>query len=62
MDVSKFLNLMKIKLNVHADWEKWLSKRLEVTQDYVLVLPLWRLAYKRLFSEHKIRPPSWARA
>ena len=41
MDMSKFHTLVKIKLSTHADWEKWLSKLLEVTQDYALVLPLW---------------------
>ena len=53
---------MKIKLNVHADWERWLSKLLEVSQDYALVLPLWHFAYERLYSEHKIRPPPWVKA
>ena len=38
MDVSEFQR-MKIKLNVHADWERWLRKLLEVSQDYALVLP-----------------------
>ena len=46
-----------MKLNVHSDWDRWLSKLLEVTQDYALVLPLWIFAYERLFSDHKIRPP-----
>ena len=62
MDVSKFQSLMKIKLNVHADWERWLTKLLEVSQDYAPVLPLWHFAYERLYSEHKIRPPPWVRA
>jgi hypothetical protein len=53
---------MKIKLNVHADWERWLSKLLEVSQDYALVLPLWHFAYERLYSEHKICPPLWVKA
>ena len=53
MDVAKFQGLMKIKLNVHTDWESWLAKLLEVSQDYALVLPLWHLAYERLYAEHK---------
>ena len=40
MDVAKFQSLMKIKLNAHADWERWLAKRLEVSQDCALVLAL----------------------
>ena len=40
MDVDKFQSLMKIKLNAHADWERWLAKRLEVSQDCALVLAL----------------------
>ena len=37
MDVSKFYTLMKIKLSTHADWDRWLSRLLEVTQDCALV-------------------------
>ena len=62
MDVHKFQNLMKINHNVHADWERWLDKLLEVSQDYALVLPLWHFAYKRLYSEHKICPLPWVKA
>ena len=36
MDVFKLQGLMKMKLNVHiyacSDWDRWLSKLLEVTQ------------------------------
>ena len=53
---------MKMKLNIHSDWKCWLAKLLEVTQDYAPVLPLWIFSYKRLFSDHKIRPPSWVKA
>ena len=56
IDVSKFHTLMKIKLNTHADREKWLTRPLEVTQGYALVLLLWHFEYERLVSEHKIRP------
>ena len=28
MDVAKFQGLMKIKLNVHGNWERWLAKLL----------------------------------
>ena len=56
MDVVKFQGLMKIKLNVHSDWDRWLTKLLEVSQDYALVLPLWHFADKRLHSDHKICP------
>ena len=58
MDVSKFLGLMKTKLNVHSNWNRWLSKLLEVTQDHALVLPLWIFSYERLIPDHRIRPPS----
>ena len=62
MDVSKFQGLMKMKLNVHSDWDRWLPKLLKVTQDYALVLPLWIFTYERLFSGHKIRPSAWVKA
>ena len=26
LDVSKFQGLMKVKLNIHSDWNRWLSK------------------------------------
>ena len=51
-----------MKLNVHSNWDRWLSKLLEVTQDYAPVLPLWIFAYERLISDHKFRPPSWVKA
>ena len=51
-----------MKLNVHSDWDRWLSKLLEMSQDYAQVLPLWIFAYERLHSEHKIRLPPWVRA
>ena len=54
MDVCKFQTLIKLKLNNHSDWDKWLARLLEVTQDYALVPPLWIYSYKCLFSEHKI--------
>ena len=56
MDVAKFQGLMKMKLNVHSDWDRWLSKLLDVSQDYAssLVLSLWIFAYERLYSDHKI--------
>ena len=50
---------MKLKLNNHSDWDKWLARLLKVTQDYALMLPLWIYGYKCLFSEHKMRPPPW---
>ena len=53
MDVAKFQGLMKIKLNVHADWGRWLTKLLEMSQDYALVLPLWHFAYERLYSDER---------
>ena len=62
MDVAKFQSLMKIKLNLHANWERWLARRLEVSQDYALVLPLWHLAYEKLYAEHKIHPSAWLKA
>ena len=62
MDLAKFQGLMKMKLNVHSDWGRWLSKLLEVSQGYALVLPLWIFAHERLYSDHKIRPPSWVKA
>ena len=40
MDVPKFQGLIKMKLNMHSDWNCWLLKLLKVTQDYALVLPL----------------------
>ena len=54
MDVFEFQGLMKMKLNVYADWDRWLTKMLEVSQDCALVLPLWHFAYERLYSDHKI--------
>ena len=54
MDIAKLQGLMKMKLNVHSDWDRWLPKLLEVSQDYALVLPLWIFAYERLCSDHKI--------
>ena len=62
MDVTKFQGLMKMKLNVHSHWDRWLSKLLEVSQDYALVLLVCIFAYERLFSDHKIRPPAWVKA
>ena len=62
MDVAKFQGLTKVRPNVHIDWDCWLSKLLEVFQDYALVLPLWIFAYERLYSDHKIRPPPWVKA
>ena len=32
-----FCTLIKIKLNNHSDWDKWLMGILEVTQDHALV-------------------------
>ena len=56
MDVSKFQGLMKVKLNIHSDWNRWSPKLL------ALILPLWIFSYERLFSDHTIRPPSWVKA
>ena len=53
---------MKMKLNVHSDWDRWLSKLLKVTQDYAPMPPLRIFAYERLLSDHKIRPPAWVKA
>ena len=63
-DVAEFQGLMKIKLNVHADWERWLAKLLEISQGCALVLPLWHPAYERLYecAEHTIRPPALVKA
>ena len=62
IDVAKFQGLMKIKLNVHANWDCWLTKLIEVPQDCALMLPLWHFVYERLYSDHKIRPPAWVKA
>ena len=56
MNVAKFQGLMKIKLNVHADWECWLAKLLEVSQDYALILPLWHLAYEKCILNTRSAP------
>ena len=61
MDVAKFQGLMKMKLNVHSDWDRWLSELPEVSQDYALALPLWIFTYERLYSDHKICTPPWVK-
>ena len=58
MDVPKFQGLMKVKFNIHSDWNCWLSKLLEVTQAYALVLPLWIFPCEVCFLTTKFDHPA----